>query len=192
MSAETNSQFFSSLRLFVEIARLRRGPEDLPASASLLVATVVANLLLTVVLTYLLPHGPMPIAGPYLAEAVLALLWFAALLRLAGRPERFLQTATAVFGFQLVLVAPFVLLQALAAGFAGAPSWQPAVVLLMFALLGWALAVTTRILNAATGWPVILCMAMVLLQELATLGLVVALFPDVVADPGAAPASPAA
>ncbi len=36
-------------------------------------------------------------------EVSFMLLWYALLLRLVGRRERFLQTATAVFGFQLLL-----------------------------------------------------------------------------------------
>src|SRR5215510_16527222 len=94
------------IRLYTQIALLRRGPQDLPASPLLLVLTVAAFLVVNFVVSSVLP--PDSRWGESLLVATLfTLLWYVLLLRLAGRPERTLQTTTAVFGFQTVL-APLV------------------------------------------------------------------------------------
>ena len=46
-----------------------------------------------------------------LLDTVFLYVWYAALLRLAGRPERTLQTVTAVFGFRIILAVPLFLSQ---------------------------------------------------------------------------------
>ena len=90
------------IRLYTQIALLRRGPQDLPASRLLLVLTVAGYLAVNFVVSGVLPPG-----GRWLETLLVAtlftLLWYLLLLRLAGRPERTLQTTTAVFGFQAVL-----------------------------------------------------------------------------------------
>ena len=192
MSASPGNQFASSLRLFVDIAMLRRGPEDLPVSTSLLVTTVLAAVLLSLGLSSLMPQGSTPVAGPLLTDTVLTLLSLALLLHIARKPERFLQTATAMFGFHLLLAPLLILLEALIEKYAEVPSWQLLLMLVFIALGGWTLVVSARILHSATGWPVFMCVAMVLLQELAILGVVIALFPDVIAGSGSVPATPVA
>src|SRR5262252_1238382 len=90
------------IRLYTQIALLRRGPQDLPASRLLLVLTVAGYLAVNFLVSSVLPPG-----GRWLETLLVAtlftLLWYLLLLRFAGRPERTLQTTTAVFGFQTVL-----------------------------------------------------------------------------------------
>jgi len=188
LSESPKNQFVASLRLFVEIARLRRGPEDLPAARSLLVTTLVAYFLLNLVLSLLLPgqSGSGPLVAPLLTEIALVVLWLALLLRLAGKPERLMQTATAFFGFQLVLAPLFMAALTLMGSYAEDPSWQVPVMLLVLVLGGWALAANTRILAAATGWPVFLCIALVLGQALIIRAIQLVLFPDLAATASAA------
>jgi hypothetical protein len=190
LSAASNSQFVASLRLFVDIARLRRGPEDVPVSTSLLVKTVLAGVLLSLGLGWILQQESGPLVGPLLTDTLLTLLSLAAFLRLARKPERFLQTATATFGFHLVVLPVLVLLEALMGRYVDMPSWQLPWVLMFVALAGWTLVVNARILQSATGWPVMVCIALVLLQDLAILGVVIGLFPDFVNTSAAAPTSP--
>jgi len=192
LSAAPNSQFVHSLRLFVEIARLRRGPEDLPVSTSLLVKTVLAGALLSLGLSWLLAGKSTAVVGPLVTETVLTLLWIAAVLQMARRPERFVQTATAMFGFDLVVLPLMALLEALIGRFVEVPPWQLPLMLMFFALAGWTLVVNARILQAATGWPVMVCVALVLLLQLAILGVVIALFPGFVSTSAGAPAAPVA
>lgn len=178
MSAAPQNQFVTSLRLFVDIARMRRGPEDLPVSASLLATTVIASYLLSVGCTLLLPDSSAEIAGPLLVDVLLSLVGTAVVLRIARRPERFLQTATAMFGFHLVLVPVSVLVQALLGHFGEVPSWQLPLTLLVIGLGGWMLAVGTRIISSATGWPLLVCIALLLVQELLIWRVLVLLFPE--------------
>src|SRR5579871_2932352 len=96
------------IRLFAQIALLRRGPQDLPASGLLLALAVSAYFAVNCVVASLLP----PMSGwlAHLAvDVAFTLAWYYGLLRVAGRPERTLQTSTAVFGYQAVLT-PLLLL----------------------------------------------------------------------------------
>ena len=181
MSAAPRNLFTGSLRLFADIARLRRGPEDLPVSTTLLVTTIVGSFLLSLMLSLLLPQRSARIAGPLLVDALLTLLWLAVLLRMARRPERFLQTATAVFGFHLVLAPLIAVLQALLGRYGQDPSWQIPLLLMVLSMVGWTLAVSVRILASATGWPVYLCVAVMLLQELVEWSVLMVLFPELTA-----------
>ncbi|MGH8276744.1 MAG: hypothetical protein ACRETH_08610, partial [Steroidobacteraceae bacterium] len=111
------------IRLFVQITLLRRGPQDLPASLLLLVLTVGGYSGVNFVVSSLLP----PSAGwpPQLAVEVLFTLgWYAALLRLLGRRERFLQTTTAVFGFGALLSPPLIASEWLMRRFGQDATWQ--------------------------------------------------------------------
>src|SRR6516164_10676538 len=90
------------IRLYAQIALLRRGPQDLPASRLLLALTVGAFLAVHFAVSSLLPpDNRWP--GILVVATLFTLLWYVLVLRLAGRPERTLQTTTAVFGFQTVL-----------------------------------------------------------------------------------------
>src|SRR3977135_247949 len=90
------------IQLFAQIAMLRRGPQDLPASTLLLALTVLGYLGVNLVVSSVLP----PVRGwpaQVLVDTLFMLAWYVALLKLLGRSERILQTATAVFGLQGLL-----------------------------------------------------------------------------------------
>lgn len=178
MSAPSRNPFFSSLRLYAEIARFRRGPEDLPTSASLLVTTVIASFMVSLGFSMLLSQGSPRMVGPQVVDVILTLLWLVVLLRLAGKPERFLQTATAIFGFHLILAPLVAVIEALLGAYGQDPSWLVPSRLLVLGLLGWALAVTVRILASATAWPVFLCISVVLLLELVEWTVLLVMFPE--------------
>jgi hypothetical protein len=80
------------IRLYMQIALLRRGPQDLPASRLLLVLTVAGYLAVNFVVSSVLPPGGRWLEA-LLVATLFTLLWYMLLLRLAGRPERALRTS---------------------------------------------------------------------------------------------------
>lgn len=180
MSAEGFSGIPRLLRQFLGIALLKKGPQDLPASPGALAFTVACFAGVSLAFGSLLPPQPAP---PLLLngfEILFMLLWLAAVLKIAGKPERFLQTATAVFGFRLVLSPLLALSRWIVLAVKEQSLWQLPVSLLVLALLIWALVVGVRILQAATEWPVVACVALTFAQELLLLGLMLMFFPEIV------------
>jgi hypothetical protein len=180
----------AGLETCVGIVRFRKGPEDLPASTALLVATVAGSVLLGAVTLALIPEPNRPPAVPVLAIDVGAtLLFLRLLLNAAGHPERFTQTATAFFGLQVVL-APALLGSAwLLLTYARDPNWQGPALVVRVAIEVWVFAIAARVLRSATGWPVIACLMLVIAAELAVWLMVSSLFP---APPAATDLPPAA
>jgi hypothetical protein len=187
----------TTLGLFADIARLRRGPEDLPASWTLLLLTVIAYAAFDALLLSIAPVTPVtPVTpgSPALLIGIdigVTLFWYAMLLRIAHKPERYLQTVTAVLGFQLVL-APLLLASGwLFLKFQADTTWQLPVSMVRLAVEVWALIVLSRILRSATGWPMFGCVALSIGQELVTLLLVSATVPGAAATAAAAAAATA-
>ena len=91
------------IQLYTQIALLRRGPQDLPASMLLLALTVVGYFAVNCLVSTVLPPLPGSWLAQLLVDVAFTFAWYVLLLKFAGKPERFLQTTTAVFGFQAVL-----------------------------------------------------------------------------------------
>jgi hypothetical protein len=167
------------LRLFADIALLRRGPEDVPASLFLLAATVAANFAVNFVVSLFLP----PVRGPWLlhllVDIAFTLLWYAALMRIASRSERFLQTTTAVFGYQTVLAPLWIAAAWLASRDIDASAWRLPVAAVGLGVLAWVLAANGRILRSALEQPMPVCVILVLLQVFLGQLLLLGLFPGV-------------
>jgi len=164
------------IRLFAQIALLRSGPQDLPASRLLLVLTLAAYLAVSFLLSSVLP----PMKGweaPLLVDALFTLVWYIALLRLVGRPERTLQTATAVFGLQALLAPLSIASEWLARRFAEDATWQIPVTCAALLLIVWLVAASSHIVKAALEWSGAASVALVILQMLAGWLLLLALFP---------------
>jgi purine-cytosine permease-like protein len=110
------------IQLFTQIALLRRGPQDLPASLLLLALTMIGYFVVNFVVSGLMP----PIKGwaehPAI-EILFTFAWYFVLLRLAGRSERTLQTTTAVIGYQTVLSPPLIISEWLVLRFAQDSTW---------------------------------------------------------------------
>lgn len=154
------------LKLFAQILLLRRGPQDLPASGLLLVLTVVAYVVVNCVFSYLFPPA-REWPALLLIDVGFLLLWNALLLKAAGRPERTLQTTTAVFGYQLLLSPLLVILQWLAQRLHGDPTWEGPMVAAGLVLLVWVVAANSRIVSAALEWSITAGVALVIVQTLA-------------------------
>lgn len=164
------------VRLYVQIALLRRGPQDLPASRLLLTLTVCAYAAVNALVSSLLP----PSAGwaPQLAvDVVFTLVWYAALLQFAGKRERFLQTATAVFGFQSLLSPLLIGSEWLMRRFGQDTTWQLPIAVAGLALVIWLIAANSHVVKAALDWSSASSVSLVILQIVAGQLLLFALFP---------------
>lgn len=166
--------------LFVDIARLRRGPEDLPASTNLLLLTMIGYAVVDALLLSVAPDLPGNSALLIGIDLGVTLAWYTIVLRIAGKPERFLQTVTATFGFQLVLAPLLIASGWLYLNYQKDPTWQLPVAFLRLVIEVWALIVLARILRSATGWPMFGCVGLSIAQELITLLLVAAFVPGAV------------
>jgi hypothetical protein len=172
------------LRLLVEIALMRRGPEDLPASPVILALTAAGYFLVNFAVSTLAP----PIPGPWLQQLALDVafifLWNRIVLDLRRKPERYLQTTTALFGYQAV-IAPLWIGAVWAVGrFRNDPPVLFPVSVAGLAILVWMLAVNVRILRSALEWPTGACVGIVVLQTIVSQLLLISLFPAVPASAG--------
>jgi hypothetical protein len=178
LNAPSRSVFATGFDVCVGIVGLRKGPEDLPASTALLAVAVAGGVLLRVLTLAVVPElgtaHPLPAIAVSIAATMLYLLL---VLRLANNPERFTQTATAMFGVQIVL-APALLGSAwFFLTFNEDPAWRVPAVLLRLVVEIWVLVIVTRILRSATEWPLFACVALAIAGELLVWLAVESLFP---------------
>ena len=166
------------VQLYAQIAVLRRGPQDLPASTLLLVLTVIAYLCVNMLMSGILPPlKGWPGPAQVLVDTLFTLVWYVALLKLLGRPERILQTATAVFGFQAVLSPLLIASDWLVLRFGQDALWQLPVVSAGLLLLAWLIAASSQIVKAALEWSGPASVVLVILQIFTGRLLLFALFP---------------
>jgi hypothetical protein len=178
LSDQSPKSLAGTLQVFIDIVRMRRGPEDLPFDRSLLVGTIIVFALLNLGIGQLMPNRKLPSLALVLIVTAVTLAALRFMLQLAKRSERFVQTATAIFGFQLVLV-PVLLVVALLSRRAGeGSSWLVPVLMLRLALEIWVFVITTRILRSATGWPIAVCVAMIISIGMLTSLILLLLYPD--------------
>jgi len=166
--------------LYVQIVLLRRGPQDLPVSRLLLILTVCGFVAVSSLVYTLLPSTvgwPLPLA----VETLFLLAWYAALLQLTGRSERFLQTATGVFGFRAVLAPPLLASQWLLARYQHDAVWQLPIAVASLALVVWLIAANSHIVKHALDWSTAASVALVILQVVSGELVVLALFPPAAA-----------
>jgi hypothetical protein len=164
-------------RLYAQITLLRKKPQDVPASTLLLVLTALAHFVLNLALGLLFPPFPGPLAALLAVYTVVTVAWYAGLLQLAGKPERFLQTTTAVFGFQLVLTPLSVLSDWLLRRFSEDTTWQFPIALIFFVVLAWTIAVNSHVVKAALEWSTASSVALVILQVMVMQLILFTLFP---------------
>jgi hypothetical protein len=164
------------LALFFDIALSRRGPQDLPASPLLLAITSA----LYVLASYGANSLVAPVGGLWwllFVDLGFSLLWYATLLRLFRKPERFLQTATAAMGYKIVLELPLFAVMALARGFNDESFWRFPVAILGLVLIFLLIRAGSYVLKAALELPVIACIALVFAEVFATQLVVFAFMP---------------
>jgi hypothetical protein len=164
------------LRLFGEIALLRRGPQDIPASLLLLLATVFGYAAVNALMSLLLPPVSAPWFLPLVTETLFLLVWCAVLLRLTNRPERYLQTATALLGYQTLLSPPLDATMWLMSQVERDSVWVLPVLVIALALLVWLIAVGGHVFKAALEWSMPASVGIMILQLISVNLLVAAIF----------------
>jgi len=171
LSEVFSRQVSEALRVLTGIVRLQKGPEDLPFSAPLLFLLIAVSSALDAVTWAIVP---LPEKSAADASGVLligigvavTIIWYGGLLRLAGKPERFVQTLTAVFGFQIILAPALLFTAWFYFSYYQDPTWKFPAGLLRSAVEIWALVILARILRAATGWPMFSCVLLAIANEL--------------------------
>jgi hypothetical protein len=166
------------IRLYTQIALLRRGPQDLPASGLLLVLTVAGYFAVSCLMSSVLPPETRWFER-LLVDTLFTLLWYLLLLRLTGHPERTLQTTSAVFGFQAVLTPLLIGSEWLMRRFGEDAVWQVPLTCAGLLLFAWVIAANSHIVKAALDWSTTSSVALVILQTLASWLLLSALFAPV-------------
>jgi hypothetical protein len=138
------------LRIFLDIVLWRRGPQDLPVSRLLLAVTVVAYVAVSIAQLALLEESASSWLFFLVVDPLLLAAWVWLLLKLYGKSERFLQTASAVFGTGAVLgLGLYLPLQVLVMALGEAPASGIAQVFGLLVLVTFAL-VAGRIFKLAT------------------------------------------
>jgi hypothetical protein len=169
------TDLFTLARMYLDIALWRRGPQDLPAVGILLPLTIAAYVLISVALGEALPALRTGWTLQVLADTAFVALWYWALLALVRRRERYLQTATALFGLQCVLAAPSIVSAWLLQRFAHDPTWLAVSYVGAILLLVWTVAAIGHVLRAALEraltFCVILAFTQMLVEELVFLAL---------------------
>ncbi len=164
----------------IDIVLLRRGPEQLPASPALLAITMAAFAVVAATVSSQVatsdPNWPIELA----VALVMIPLWYRVALQLAKKPERFLQTVTAMFAV-LLLFAPLavpaigILMEQQKAYETTKVPPSGLLTLVVLTLVVWRFVIYVRITRAAFEWPVIPAVILVLAQEFAMLLVLLAL-----------------
>lgn len=171
MSEVFSRQVSEALRVLTGIVRLQKGPEDLPFSKPLLVLLIIVSIVLDAITWAVVPlpeKSAAAASGPLLIAIGIAVtfFWYGGLLRLAGKPERSVQTLTAVFGFQVILAPALLFTAWFYFSYYQDPTWKFPAGLLRSAVEVWALVVLARILRAATNWSMFACVMLAIANEL--------------------------
>lgn len=162
-------------RLYFDIAIWRRGPADVPGVPVLLWLTVAAYAAVTAMLSaglQLRASWPRELA----VDVAYMLAWVWLLLRATGHRERFVQTASAVFGYQLILAPLMVGVSALAPEHPAPGDPQLLLQIATLLLVIWIVLATAHITRAALGWPLAACIPLSIFLFLAEQLLLQALF----------------
>jgi hypothetical protein len=147
------------VRLFIDIALHRKGPQDVPAAGAILGLTLLAYVALGAATLWPSAAGMRMLVGQLALDLLLTALFFGGLLALAGKAGRVRQTLAALFGTGALLSAialPFVWVaaRALADG-AAAPGLEGPALLstaALFMVLLASLLVTGHIMRHALDW----------------------------------------
>jgi hypothetical protein len=139
-----------------DIILLRGGPEQLPASTGLLAVVVALNVAVSALIYSLIPNAPNNWQTQLIVGTVVSLLWFRVAFSLANKPERFLQTSTAIFGITTLFIPALIPMIATLLPYIEKPDPTvnpPAALSLLAAVLGiWLLIIQVRIVRSAFEW----------------------------------------
>ena len=164
-------------RLYAQIALLKRGPQDLPASTRLLAITVLGYFTINLVVSLALPGDSGPWLAVLVVDVLFTLAWYVALLQLSRRPERMLQTTTAVFGYRAVLTPISIVSTWLVRRFGEDATWLLPASVAYTVVLVWMIVVNGHVLKAALEFSALYCYALVILEILTGQLVLLALVP---------------
>ncbi len=164
------------LRLFFDLATLRRGPESAPSAPVALVITAALMVVMSIVLDRLMPKPDPSLFLKLAVNLGFTLLWYRALLTFSGKGERYVQTLVAVIGYQIVIMPFLGAVEALGSGAAKGSAREAAVAFVFLGLLAWSLTVNTRIVQAALERPVWVAGLLVVAEFMTQLLLLAAMF----------------
>ncbi|MCG6966902.1 MAG: hypothetical protein LJE59_10345 [Chromatiaceae bacterium] len=164
------------IRFFVELAILRRGPQDLPASSTLLSLAAVLNVLIGSANGKALFGTVGAALGANLLDLVLTLLMLYLLLQFRGHAARLQQTATAFFGLG-ALAGLVMLLIRPAAELLGAPQ---VAMLVDLVLAIWLHVALGSVLRHAIGVPLLAGVIIMLSYTVMAFSVIARVFPPVV------------
>jgi hypothetical protein len=137
----------------IDIVLLRGGPEQLPASGTLLAVVAVVNVGVSALAYSLISNAPDDWQTMLVVEAAVLVLGLLAAFSLVNKPERFLQTAIAIFGTATFFEPALRPMSATLLPYLLKPDplvSPPAALSLLSAVLGvWMLTVQIRILRIA-------------------------------------------
>lgn len=178
MNAPARPLIAQAFETCVGIVRFRKGPEDVPASTALLVAAVAGGVLMRILLLSLpTPEPPTSPVALIALDIGISLLCLNFALRLASYPERFTQTATAIFGCQVVMAPALLASRWMLLTYFEQPGIGGLARLFYVIVAVWLLAVTARVLRSATGWPMFAAVLLALTIEVLTVLAALSLFP---------------
>jgi hypothetical protein len=166
----------SLILAFADIALHRRGPEHLPASRFLLGLVLALNLAAGALTVQLLRDPAFPLAAVLIQTALeLAFVW--CVLRAFERQQRFVQSASAVFGTDtlLTLIGWPLLLWHRSLG--APPTELTLPQTLDFLIWIWSIDVSAWILSRALERPYVVAVAIVIGYVMLSVSLRVTLFP---------------
>jgi hypothetical protein len=155
------------LRLYGQIALLRKGPQDVPAAGLLLALTGVAYVTVKVLMVLLLPLLSGPWLRALLVDVTFTVAWYWMLLRMLGRGARFVQTASAILGYRTVLAPLTLAAEWLVRRFGDDDTWQVPASMVYIIVVAWSITASGRVLRAALEWPMASCVALVILEFIA-------------------------
>ncbi len=163
-------------RFFVDLAILRRGPQDLPASSALLALLAVISVLIGGINTAAFFGGLGAALGANLFDLMLSMVTLFVLLQFRGHAARWMQTMSAFLGLG-VLAGLIMLLVRPLAGLMGAAQFATQVDVLLALWLHVALG---SVLRHALGVPLLAGVLIVFAYTLMVLSIITRIFPPVV------------
>ncbi len=169
-----------------DIALFRRGPDVLPTSTTLLGIIIASHVAIN---AFFLSRTAEAAAFWPIALALqeaFTLGWYFVTLKRAGKPERFTQTMTAMYGID-VLFRPIIMPLALA--FMSQPKGEQAaaagaLAIFVLAVCVWVLAINVHIVRAALEWPILRSLGLFLAQNVAWFVIATLLFGVTASPPG--------
>lgn len=136
------------IQRLADLLRLRAGPQDLPATDAVLVGSIAANAIASMLViqrVYTLELAALRVA----VDLALQLAFLAGALRLTGHPERLRQTYSALCGAGAVMVLLAWPLLAILMGRPDGDDLAGVASVLLIALYGWAALVIGHVLRHA-------------------------------------------